>query len=109
LGFSAGVMIYVSFVEILQQGSSEPLVAFLRRAAAGHGRRSAGFFAGVIVIAVIDRLIPESINPHEAHNERAEVEAHETVPPGTGTLLQHKDQKRLLRMGLFTALGGGHP
>lgn len=100
LGFSAGVMIYVSFVEILRKAQGTLVDYFGERP--GSWAAVGGFFAGVMVIAVIDRLIPESINPHEAHSP-AEVEAHETVPPGTGTL-RHKDQKRLLRMGLFTAL-----
>ncbi len=103
LGFSAGVMIYVSLVEIFQK-AQEPLMDYFGERA-GQWAAVAGFFAGVAVIALIDKLIPESINPHEAHTKE-EVEAHETVPPGTG-MLQHKDQKRLLRMGLFTALAVG--
>lgn len=100
LGFSAGVMIYVSLVEIFQK-AKEPLIAYFGLRG-GSWATVAGFFAGVAVIALIDRLIPESINPHEAHTKE-EVAAHEMVPPGQG-VLRHKDQKRLLRMGLFTAL-----
>ncbi|HPE36736.1 MAG TPA: zinc transporter ZupT [Spirochaetales bacterium] len=103
LGFSAGVMIYVSLVEILQKARIPLMEAFGERG--GSWAAVAGFFGGVAVIAIIDKLIPESINPHEAHTKE-EVAAHETVPPGTGTL-RHKDQKRLLRMGMFTALAVG--
>ena len=66
LGFSAGVMIYVSFMEIMP--SSE--ASFL---AAGHGdaavaRMTAGFFLGMALIAVIDMLVPKFQNPHEVHS-----------------------------------------
>ncbi|WP_298670147.1 zinc transporter ZupT [uncultured Methanofollis sp.] len=55
LGFSAGVMVYISFVEFLT----------LARDAVGVGRASVAFFGGMIGIAVIDRLVPFPQNPHE--------------------------------------------
>lgn len=62
LGFSAGVMIYVSFVEILP----ESLEFF---SASGSDRSellaTIFFFAGVLFIMAIDFLIPEKMNPHE--------------------------------------------
>ncbi|NLY53411.1 MAG: zinc transporter ZupT [Firmicutes bacterium] len=64
LGFSAGVMIYVSFVEILPKGQ-EALVAS-QGAVAGPWIATAAFFGGILTIAAIDYLIPESTNPH--HN-----------------------------------------
>jgi len=103
LGFSAGVMIYVSLVEIFQKARHALAIPFGERG--GSWAAVGGFFLGVGLIALIDRLIPESINPHEAHTKE-EVAAHETVPPGTNTL-KHKDQKKLLRMGMFTALAVG--
>ena len=63
LGFSAGVMIYVSFVEILQK-SKDALVG-------AHGEVNGtiytvlSFFGGIMFIAIIDRLIPSFENPHE--------------------------------------------
>lgn len=63
LSFSAGVMLYVSFVEILAKahaGLSEQ-----------HSARYAGwatigaFLSGAILTAVIDRLIPTFDNPHD--------------------------------------------
>ena len=61
LGFSAGVMLYVSFVEILAEAGD------LLSAAWGPGRgtwgMAGGFFAGIAVIAVIDRLVPHQANP----------------------------------------------
>ena len=49
----------------------------------------AAFFGGMLVIAVIDKLIPEEENPHEVKS----VEEEETTNAG-----------RLMRMGVFTAL-----
>lgn len=68
LGFSAGVMLYISLVELLPEG-----VDGLEEA----GVASAGvwgpvaFFAGVLLIAVIDRFVPDEINPHEEPNPAA--------------------------------------
>lgn len=66
LGFSAGVMIYVSFVEILPEAGR-----FMENY---YGTEKAGwitfiaFFAGVFLIAIIDKLVPEKSNPHEPQN-----------------------------------------
>jgi ZIP family zinc transporter len=55
LGFSAGVMIYVSFVEFLS----------LAEDTVGGWTTAAAFLGGMIVIAAIDRLVPFPQNPHE--------------------------------------------
>lgn len=65
LGFSAGVMIYVSFMDLLpiaNQYLSTSLGAQL-----GTWAAFASFFGAIIIIAIIDRLVPEFENPHEAH------------------------------------------
>jgi len=57
LGFSAGVMVYISFMELMPQARellSEPALLL-------------AFFGGIAFIAVIDFLIPEEENPHEMH------------------------------------------
>jgi zinc transporter, ZIP family len=65
LGFSAGIMIYISFVEILPDAKSH--------LAAGMGEKTGGwvtllaFFIGILLIAAIDKLIPSYENPHELH------------------------------------------
>ena len=88
LGFSAGVMIYVSLVEIFQKAKIS-LVSELGEKA-GSWVNVAGFFGGIFLIALIDKLIPEEENPHEAKNVLADSE--------TG------NSKKLMRMGVFTAL-----
>ncbi len=89
LGFSAGVMIYVSFVEIFFK-ARESLVE-----AAGQGLGSwitvVSFFGGMGVIALIDKLIPSAENPHEI----------KLIEDADGS---KRKSKRLMRMGLFTAL-----
>ena len=64
LGFSAGVMVYVSFVELFPQA--------LEQVTAGGAARPAlsvvlAFFAGIAFIFLIDMLIPSGENPHEVH------------------------------------------
>lgn len=90
LGFSAGVMIYVSFAEILVKAKIS-LVGVLGEKL-GSWATVGGFFFGIILIGVIDKLIPETENPHEVH----------TVEEMDGESEEHKTN--LMRMGLFTAL-----
>ncbi len=77
LGLSAGVMIYVSFVELLDKSIKS--VGFLKA--------NTAFFAGIVFIMLIDFLIP-----HEY------IEEH---------VLKGKDSgsKKLMSAGLLTALG----
>ncbi len=63
LGFSAGVMIYVSFIEIFPKAQES-----LSQAAGdsnGTILTVLGFFSGIFLIAIIDKLIPSMENPHE--------------------------------------------
>jgi len=63
LGFSAGVMIYVSFMEMMPQASLELTEAFGEKT--GTFYLIIAFFGGMGLITLIDFLIPESMNPHE--------------------------------------------
>lgn len=90
LGFSAGVMIYVSFVEIMVKARTE-LVAE-HGIVQGNWFTVAAFFGGILFIALIDKLIPSVENPHEMHKVEEMYDEK-----------QLKD-KKLMRMGLFTAL-----
>jgi ZIP family zinc transporter len=91
LGFSAGVMIYVSFVEMFPE-AKECLIAELGEVG-GYWVAVASFFAGIVLIGIIDRLVPDFENPHEAH--RAEEMERRDLAAGFN---------KLYRMGLFTAL-----
>lgn len=83
LGLSAGVMIYISFMEMLPIAIKD----------VGELRAIVAFFVGIGVIALIDLLIPEHENPHEFAG------LHEpTAPP---------DSAKLMRTGLITALAIG--
>jgi len=89
LGFSAGVMIYVSFTEMLTV-AQDHLVRQLGEIG-GNWVAVISFFAGILVIAVIDRLVPSFENPHEIRK----VEDMERIPD---------DFRKLYRLGLFAAL-----
>ena len=64
LGLSAGVMIFISLAELYPQAQAE--VAAI--APGGHGKAFVliAFFVGMGIITLIDFLIPEYENPHEA-------------------------------------------
>jgi ZIP family zinc transporter len=91
LGFSAGVMIYVSFVDIFPK-AQESLIAELGEEG-GIWLTVGAFFAGVLLIALIDRFIPKHSNPHELKK------IEDMKKPGAAI-----DDPELLKMGLFTAL-----
>ncbi len=94
LGFSAGVMIYISFVEIFQEA---------KESLTGHYGEFNGvmytviaFFGGMLFIALIDKFIPSFENPHEIRSLEA---------------MDNKSEanrfNKLYRMGLMTALAVG--
>lgn len=94
LGFSAGVMIYISFVEIFQEAKTSLIHHY--NEFQGTAYTVIAFFGGMLLIAIIDKLIPSFENPHEIRG----IEAMRTKP---------EDQKfrKLYRMGLMTALAVG--
>ena len=65
LGFSAGIMIYVSFMEMMPTALSGLTEAFGSKI--GTLYLVLAFFGGIVLINLIDFLIPEQVNPHEAH------------------------------------------
>jgi ZIP family zinc transporter len=96
LGFSAGVMLYVSFGELLHQSFDK----------VGFGIGNIGFFAGIAFIAILDIFIP-----HEYKEEHI-------IMPAVGTTeadslprrFRHQGGRRLyrstlMRAGLLTAIG----
>ena len=83
LGFSAGVMIYISFMELLPR-AIETVTQIWGIAA---------FFIGIAFIGLIDMLIPEAENPHDYKGLN-------------DTTLARVDES-LMRTGVFTALAIG--
>jgi len=116
-GFSAGVMLYVSFVEIFFKGV-ESLVERFGEVGA-HWVNAGSFFGGMLLIGLIDNLIPAAENPHEIHSEAETRPLHDPSKPAPdfGALSElevispdthdHRAKHKLLRMGLFTALAIG--
>ncbi|MFL0505460.1 zinc transporter ZupT [Ureibacillus sp. 179-F W5.1 NHS] len=94
LGFSAGVMIYVSLVEIFVK-AKDALTTSLGETE-GYWMTVIGFFGGMVFIALIDRFIPKKNNPHEV----------KTVEDVHEAELNSKviDEQKLMKMGVFTAL-----
>lgn len=112
-GFSAGVMLYVSFVEIFFKGADE--LESIYGDPLGHWINVASFFGGMALIGIIDALIPHAENPHEIHTEFETKPLHDSSAPlPTAEQLEmkeiatpgvpHKHNHKLMRMGLFTAL-----
>ncbi len=98
-GFSAGVMLYVSFVEILPKAVES--LSESNGEAGGAWWGTVSFFAGIVLILLIDRVIPSAENPHEVRGERQIVAVHAGTSPQE---LLHTTPEKLHRMGLFTAL-----
>ncbi len=88
LGLSGGVMVYVSFVELLHD--SRLTLQEVGGERLGDLYAVLAFFGGILLIGLIDRLVPAVENPHEAH---------------VAEEMDHKPQNaKLMRMGLLTAL-----
>lgn len=99
LGFSAGVMLYVSMVEIFFEGRKALMEALGE--ISGQWVAAAAFFGGILLIAVIDKLIPEQGNPHETRGvEDLDISAEDhprcCQPP--------KVASKMLRVGIMTAV-----
>jgi len=89
LGFSAGVMIYVSFVEIFVKARTS--LEAVMGPTKGYWATTLAFFAGIAVIGIIDKFVPTFENPHELRDASDMTE-------------DAKREKELLRMGMFSAL-----
>ncbi len=86
LGLSAGVMIYVSLVEMLPEATRMLAQAYDTKSGTLYALFA--FFGGILLIAIIDMLIPCEENPHEM--------VCKVRPEG--------DKRRLKRTGVMTAL-----
>ncbi|MDN5688102.1 MAG: zinc transporter ZupT [Brachybacterium sp.] len=102
LGLSAGVMLYVSFVELMPQGAQ---ILSDGEAVTTRGTTLAvlSFFVGIALIAVLDRLVPESVSPHEFAGRMTGSEGHAEVRDALEQAEDRALRARLLRTGAVTA------
>lgn len=123
LGFSAGVMIYVSMIEIFQE--SKTLLTACLGEIGGTWVTVAGFFGGMLIIALIDKLVPAADNPHEMRmvesmsdekscGNKGKKNGRKGCVPGEKHLNgeqcgggNHRHNGKLMRLGLFTAVAIG--
>ncbi|EOI4972486.1 zinc transporter ZupT [Campylobacter jejuni] len=109
LGFSAGVMIYISFMEILPTALKD-----FKNHYNSHWAELLGltcFFGGILISLLIDKLIPEDVNPHEPKEDLSELKICPLPQKGQnppkfhpGEKLHQINTKALKRTGIFTAL-----
>jgi len=96
LGFSGGVMVFISLAELLPQARHSLNEVF------GHPR--GGLYAllalagGMALTALIDRLVPEVENPHHVRSEKEYVHA---------GVANSEERRRLGRSGVLFALAIG--
>jgi zinc transporter, ZIP family len=104
LAFAAGAMVYVSLIEIFQKS----LEAFTKTygAQGAYSRATLALFAGVALLAIIDRLVP---NPHDGMNSgNGHGHSHglTLAPPPAAKEpgeMTGQDAERLKRVGLLAA------
>lgn len=89
LGFSAGVMIYVSFVEILHK--SEVSLVLRLGEPIGQWVALASFFGGMVIAVLLEKFVPDSLSYHELSIE-------------SEPKMKANPLCKLHRMGIFTAL-----
>lgn len=96
LGLSAGVMIFISLAEMFPEAQAEIAGIGLKQ---GKALVLIAFFVGMGLITLIDFLIPEHENPHEASGLSLGAKT-----AAVGMLEQADNEKALHRLGLLSAL-----
>lgn len=96
LGLSAGVMIFISMAEMLPEAQG-----MIRDSGIAHGEAFVivAFFVGMGIITLIDFLIPEYENPHEASGLSLDDKT-----PAVGMVEHSGTEKALHRLGIMSAL-----
>jgi len=89
MGFSSGVMIYVSLVELLPDGKQTIAQEMTEKSA--EITAIIAFFLGMLLIAIIDRVVPEPINPHYLHTVEESYD-------------ENMRQKHLMRTGIMSSI-----
>lgn len=85
LAFAAGAMVFVSLVQVIPTGIL--LLDNITDAKTARAAVYAAFFAGILLVLAIDRLLPKGLNPNEIEGKENEA----------------KPSKRLLRSGFLVA------
>ena len=97
LGLSAGVMTFISLTELFPEAQAE--IASIGSLKYGESLVLLAFFAGMGIITLIDFLIPEYENPHEASGLSLDAKT-----AAVGVLEQTGNEKALQRLGIMSAL-----
>ena len=118
LGFSAGVMILISLVELFQEARIELVLQFGEKM--GLFYTLLAFFGGMAIIAIIDNFVPKESNPHEVNTMTIQV--HDEAVGGQKAILsfagdeeEFRQEKhntpptgekggKLLRLGILSSL-----
>jgi ZIP family zinc transporter len=101
LGFSAGVMIYVSMVEIFVKALDSLTLAYGGQG--GFLATNLAFFAGMLIIGLIDKILPSEQNPHD-FNQASHMHDEEGKQILIDGVKEREDRSKLMRTGVFTAL-----
>ena len=84
LGFSAGVMIFVSLIKIYDEAYKLLTTSFGEKV--GNLYTLIGFFAGMLLVQLINKFIPKDIKIHNVNNK------------------EQKSKSNLMRTGILTAI-----
>src|SRR5699024_4782209 len=102
LGLSAGVMLYVSFMELMPEGAR--VLSGGDVTPRGSAYAALAFFAGIALIAVLDRLVPEAVSPHEFSGRMTGRHGHAELRDSEEQAADRALRARLLRTGTVTAI-----
>jgi ZIP family zinc transporter len=111
LGFSAGVMVFISFTEILTEAGHLMQKSYSSDTAAWLTFLS--FIAGIGLSAAIDKILPSEGNPHELKRvEQMNPGTRDPDKPECQGRKQHRGghgprDRKLMRIGTFTAIAIG--
>ena len=99
LGFSAGVMVYISFAELLH-GAIDKV---------GFVTANLGFFVGIAFIAIVDILVPHEYKQERVENSRSSSGGRNKTGQGSDVQptasLTVEQRSNLRRAGMLIALG----
>ena len=116
LGFSAGVMILISLVELFQEAREALSLEFGEQMGLLYTLLS--FFGGMAIIALIDNLVPKESNPHEVNSMTIQVHDEavggqkavisfadeDPLPDKSSPVQDRKNGGKLFRLGILSAL-----